>query len=272
MTDNSDATMLVEPGLYNKTFSDIDRLRMVLPEPALELLAREVLKRMSQKAPSESTLSEEVIILTDALIGPDSTAAAHLVDKFHRAGTDIKSIHLDYLAPAAEMLGHRWDNDIIQFADVTVGTGRIYAIIRNLASRFPPPRLLNARHALFAAIPGDDHTLGIRMAAELARKEGWDIELIVGCDHDELVDRILRSDHLIIGLSGGGEHALTELARLALSIQVSQPAALLLVSGSIASKGRGALELMQIDAIESDFDLALGALERFWTKLSVNAA
>lgn len=272
MTYNSDETKLVEPGLYHKTFSDMDQLRTVLPEPALELLAREVLKRMSKKAEPASTLSEEVTHLTNALIGSDSNAAAHMIDELHRAGTDIKSIHLDYLAPAAEMLGKRWDNDIIQFGDVTVGTGRIYAIIRNLASRFPPPRVLNARHALFAAIPGDNHTLGIRMAAELARKEGWDVELVVGCDHDELIERILRSDHLIVGLSGGGEHALTELARVVLSIQVSQPAALLLVSGSIANEDRDALELMQIDAIEANFDHALAALERFWVRLSVSAA
>jgi methanogenic corrinoid protein MtbC1 len=270
MDDSNNTSKLVPPELYEETYSKIGRLQTTLPEPALKVLAREVLQRLSNKAIDSAEREQAIVDLSEALIGADPNAALDLIDRFHRDGANIKSLHLDYLAPAAALLGDWWTQDRIQFSSVSVGTGRIYAIVRNLARRFPPDRVLNRRHALFASIPGDDHTLGVRMATELVRKEGWDVDLAITSTHDELLNQIAHSNHLIIGLSGGGDQSLPELARLVLAIQVSQPAAMLLISGSIVTEARDALELMHIDAIESDFDGALAALERFWLTFSEN--
>jgi hypothetical protein len=103
------------------------------------------------------------------------------------------------------------------------------------------------------------------MAKELMRKEGGNIEQAVSLAHEELLDRIMRSDRLIIGLSGGGAHALPELM---LDIHNSQPSARILVSSNLISEEHAALDLIQVDSVELSFDGAITALEGFQDTLS----
>jgi hypothetical protein len=50
MKSFDDGSQLALFSLYEKTSSDIDRLRSRMPEPALKVLASEVLHRLAQKA------------------------------------------------------------------------------------------------------------------------------------------------------------------------------------------------------------------------------
>ena len=47
--------------------------------------------------------------------------------------------YLEYLALAARKLGKWWEEDRVSFLDVTLGTGRIYAIIRAVSPARPVP-------------------------------------------------------------------------------------------------------------------------------------
>ena len=46
----------------------------------------------------------------------------------------------------------------------------------------------------FCAVPGEQHTLGVMMAADLFRRNGWDVGLLIGVDHAEIVERLERDD------------------------------------------------------------------------------
>ncbi|MDZ7709375.1 MAG: cobalamin B12-binding domain-containing protein [Roseovarius sp.] len=67
---------------------------------------------------------------------------------------------------------------------------------------------------IFASVPGEQHTLGIRMAADLFRGDGWEIALRVGLSEDELIAGISRQPRCIVGLSVGGRHSLDGLTAL----------------------------------------------------------
>lgn len=47
------------------------------------------------------------------------------------------------------------------------------------------------RSALFATVPGETHTLGITMAADLFWDHGRRIDLRTGLDHDALIDAVV---------------------------------------------------------------------------------
>ncbi|MEW9922290.1 B12-binding domain-containing protein [Marimonas sp. MJW-29] len=264
MSPPEDESDLVRVDLYHRSYSDLNRLQKQLPEEIVVSLAREVLEGLARQLASPEVRNEEILRLSNALIGPEPKAAASLIQRLYADGRDVNALYLEYLAPAALELGERWKSDRITFADVTVGTGRIYAIMRSLRKRITPHRTPGRRSAFFAVVPGDDHTLGLKMAADLARNDGWEIELELSSEHEEVLDRIIGAEPLLIGLSAGGKHAVPNLARLVLALRVHLPTAQILVSGNILDAETESVHLMHVDGIGRSYEEAMSELERLW--------
>jgi len=255
--------------IYEKTFDELRALNKNLPEDAIFSLAREVLRQVSTRGnpldiSSKPTLTLQIDKLTRALISDAGAAGADMIRNIHAEGTSLEDIYLIYLVEAARTLGVWWENDRISLVDVTVGTGRIYAIMRGLSPLFPLPELKEQKIALFTAVPGETHTLGVKMAADLFRKNGWDIDLRIGATNTELVKRIQKCQPRIIGLSAGGKHAVEDLARLIIGIRINSPASAILVSGQIVHEAGELVRLMGPDAIVSDYADVEAEMDRLW--------
>ena len=96
---------------------------------------------------------------------------------------------MNYLARAAEALGKRWDDDLVAFTEVTLGTSRMYGIMCALRRQLRVIPQISSKAAVFIAVPGETHTLGVQMASDLFRRDGWDIDPIVGRTQDEIIAR-----------------------------------------------------------------------------------
>lgn len=264
MTSPEDESDLVQEDFYHQSFTDISQLQTQLPEDVLVALAREVLDGLARKLAEPSVQDAAVTELCDALIGSDPKAAAKLIEARHQQGADVNTLYLEFLAPAAHELGTRWKSDKLTFADVTVGTGRIYAIMRSLRRRTTNARNIESKSAFFAAVPEDDHTLGVKMAADLARKDGWHVQFEVDGSHEELLAQIENGGHMLIGLSGGGKHSVPNLARLVLALRIQQPGAMILVSGNVVDVEADTLKLMHLDGMARDYKDAMAELDRLW--------
>ncbi|MEJ6396688.1 cobalamin B12-binding domain-containing protein [Yoonia sp. 208BN28-4] len=257
---------------YEKAFSDLNRLRERLPENSFISLAREVLLRVAAHAtrpdladiPATET---EVENLAKALISTDPQAGSDFVAQLRAEGVSIEMVYLSYLARAARKLGTWWETDHVSLLDVTVGTGRIYAIMRAMSDLFGTRESPTQKSALFASVPDETHTLGVRMAADLLRKRGWQIDLKVGMSHDDLVAEVSESSHVIIGLSAGGEHSITDLARLFLALRLSNPNAFIMISGNVVATNEDALRLIGADALPLTFEEAAEAMESHWAAI-----
>lgn len=210
---------------------------------ALDDLAKRAVARLCEDTKAGASSGEAMIVMGDpcaaamafALCDPDDVAAQSLVDDLLAAGVSVEELCHEHLAPAARRLGKMWDRDRIPFTDVALATARIQSILRRL-----PPRRAGLAHglglgAIFAAVPGEMHTLGVMMAADLFRRGGWDVGLLVGLGHDALVDRLTRDDRPVIGLSCAGEHSFGALRRLLAALGNARPDAHFLVSGQIIS-------------------------------------
>lgn len=260
---------LFEHDVYEQSYSDISNLRARLPEDAVKSLAREVLGRLAehfQAKAIDNPLSEGFVeSLTEALISSDPNEAARLITKEQEGSLRDEYHYVSVLAASARMLGDWWNLDRINFAQVTIGSGRIYAILRGLKPVLARSTVkLSGKSALFATVPEEDHTLGIRMATHMLRDEGWDIDLAVGLTHEELVERIAKSDHVVVGLSAGGVQSLPSLARLVVAIRLWAPKALILISGQVVEEARHTVELMAPNAMAAKFENAHAELERLW--------
>jgi methanogenic corrinoid protein MtbC1 len=247
-------------------FSEIDVIRKTLPDSALTALAQEVVKRVADNLnvtlplavmPSEA----EIDALCTALSSPDAGAAITLIEEAQRKGAGYESLYRFYLAEASQRLGTWWDEDKVSFYSVTIAAGRIYAILRilRLQKHLPTPDLQRA--AMFASVPGENHTLGIAIAADLARDRGWDVELFLGHGHEELVEVMSKRDTQLIGLSASTRRSLPALMKLIVALRISKPKAKILVCGPIATSDYGFDGVTRADAAASDFDTALALME-----------
>jgi methanogenic corrinoid protein MtbC1 len=244
-----------------------------LPEEAIESLAREVMTRLSWRAAKlkhHHDLPSQIEIerFCRALVWEDRDAATSYIGRIRREGVSVEVIYLSYLARAAQRLGEWWESDAATFAEVTIGTSRIYAIMRALRSQTMAIPATGRKSAAFASVPDEDHTLGVTMAADLFRQRGWEIDLKVGLTYDELVRQLAESHAMLIGLSASGQHSLATLARLIVALRLSNPTAMILVSGHIVATDRDTLSMLDVDGLATDYEGALSEMERLSALLS----
>lgn len=250
-----------------RTLNEIETVRAHLPEDVLRVLALEVVQRVAahpRRAIAEDTgpSEEEIARLCTALLSSDPDDGLHFMERVMASGVDHEDACLRYLAVAARKLGDWWDRDRVSFMQVTVAVGRIYAILRSLRHAPQPRPGLHGKSAVFAAVPDEDHTLGVTMAADMFRDKGWDIQLLVGLTHEDLIERLIASEGFLIGLSASSERSLPALIRAMVAIRICCPTAKVLICGNIASGSVDLLGLSGADAVAASFADALSELDR----------
>jgi MerR family transcriptional regulator, light-induced transcriptional regulator len=254
--------------MRDQAFSDVSsfflpkRQEGIAGDAAVQSLAREVVKRLSRNAFTDplgaADAAAEVARYCAALLGTDTDEASALARDALAGGMSFDALCELRLAPAARRLGTLWEEDRLSFAEVALAANRLFAVLRSLAHR-PTPRA-DTRFAVFSVPPGEEHVLGVTMAAERARGAGWDVALILGLPHDALVARIADTGPDVIGLSLSSPRGLLPLTRLVVALRVAAPAAPIVVSGP------GVAHLQEplpgVDVMTPDYNVAMSALSR----------
>ncbi|MEO0425477.1 MAG: cobalamin-dependent protein [Pseudomonadota bacterium] len=265
-----DADFRLERDTYARALAIGGAQRARLPAAALEALAGDVVSLLASRLRDEAPPREAAgtpspaafNAFIRALLHPDAHAAADRIDAARATGTDIETIYLAYLARAARHLGVLWDRDRIDFVQVTVAIGRLYAIMRSLRQSLPVLRHQDPRrHALFMTMPGDDHRFGAAIATDLFRAHGWDIQLEGPADRRAAVEALGRSDHTVVGISASRDAQLSELIRLVSALRICRPEAFVLVSGHIAEEVPDLSVLVDVDAVATTAPSAIERLE-----------
>jgi len=169
-------------------------------------------------------------------------------------------------------MGERWMADTLSFTDVTLGAGRLYIVLRALRlviSEGDLP-LETSKTALFCSTPGEDHLLGVTMAADMFRERGWVIDLRTGVSHDDLVQVVSDRRYRIIGLSASSRRATVPLARLIASFRVINPASYIVVSGELTAIEEDLGKIVDADFTARDALEAIEELHRFAAKLAAS--
>lgn len=131
--------------------------------------------------------------------------ADHLLDYVEgilNRGVEIDTIMVDLLAPAARRLGEYWEDDRCDFVDVTMGLWRLQEIVHELGARLPVERRAGpGRRALFASMPGDQHSFGTIVVEELFSREGWLTDRMSEATTPDLLERVAGEWFDLIGLT-----------------------------------------------------------------------
>src|SRR6056297_1319658 len=266
--DNPEAAF--DPELFTRTASRFVLKRTVFPAAAVEALAGDVLRHLA--GPPERQVAFEIpeIGETDiaafctALVRPGPETALRYIEARRAEGVTRMGVYLGYICAAARRLGAGWERDEYSFLDVTTGTGHLYALMRALRAERPPgdAPFDTRRYALFATVPGEDHSIGITVAADLFRERGWEIDLVTGADHERLIAQVGRTAPRIIGLSLTTEARFDALARLVVAMRLAAPEAIIGVAAAEGLDGDRITEVVDIDLLFGGAVAACAHLER----------
>ena len=242
----------------------LERRGQQLPAAALRMLAREVILRVSHAATEiadrrELPLRVEIDLLADALVSQDDGAAADLVRAARLSGMSVQKLYHVYIAGAVREIGARWERDSASSAQVVLGAGRVYAILRDLRAVFLTEHLAAppGAQAVFATVPGEVHGLGTTIAADMMRLKGWTIALRLGCDHDTLVEEIAAQSPTMVGLSLASPWNTLAAARLIVALRMRCPQVWIILGGPLVAEDPEVVGA--VDADEGAVDLEDGA-------------
>lgn len=245
---------ILDRSAIRRAHSTVVALPDHLPEASVSMLAREVISRLAERGQIDGATDRLIADLSDALLSRDEGAGLRLVRKSLSDGIAVEDIYLVYLTGAARKLGDRWAQGKLTSSQVTIAAARFYAILRGISSHLAPQDVPDARFAVFATVPGEQHTLGITMAADLFRRDGWLIDLKVGRQHDDLLHELAETDFAILGLSATSEATLPELIRLIAAVRVSFPHVRIVVGGHLGETEPRLRQLTDADYVSTKLD------------------
>lgn len=150
---------------------------------------------------------EEIARFAQLCIESDADAPDTFVQSLMAEGLASDAIFLHLLAPAARHLGYLWDEDMCDFTQVTIGLVRMQQMTLRLGSEFQQQRkvAMDGMRALFAPVPGSQHTFGVLMVSEFFRREGWQVWMELGSSESVLLAAVEKDWFDVIGLSVGIE-------------------------------------------------------------------
>ncbi|WP_237064879.1 cobalamin B12-binding domain-containing protein [Loktanella sp. M215] len=167
-----------------------------------------------------------------------------------------RELCLDVLRPVADHLGAMWLRDEVTFMSVRVATSRMEALLQTTADPADVLITKKRKQAVFASVPGDDHTFGIQMAADLQRAKGWDIQLVANANVADLLAEIVHSPAEILGLSIGSSSSMHALYTTVRMVKLHRPDIKILVSGALVGIDALPIERLSVTARADCFERA----------------
>lgn len=236
----------IEDLLRSSLDSDVDEdgLRSVLLAKAVEY---EIIPRLmlAHRVPDECSAHpltanqrvtpEDVAVFAELVLHENDHAVRDCVIALRDRGVPIEAIFLDLLSPVARHLGEMWERDLCTFSEVTVGLGRLQKVLRENSAAFgqfdnPGPGKLGKR-ILLMPCPGEQHTFGLSLVAELFHRAGWDV---VTCflATDAAAVMVKKDWYDVVGFSLGSASGVPRLrAAMELVRQVSQNPQIPIIAG-----------------------------------------
>ncbi|MCQ0986370.1 cobalamin B12-binding domain-containing protein [Jiella marina] len=133
-------------------------------------------------------------------------------------GMDLEAILTEIMAPAVRELGELWLDDRLSFVEVTTRSARLQQMIGALG-RLEQEEAAFGPSLLLAAAPGEQHTFGLFVLAEMFLAAGWRVSIELRATTDELCSKVEMRTYDAIGLSVGSERFLPGVEKLVTTLR-----------------------------------------------------
>ena len=126
-----------------------------------------------------------------------------------------------YIPEAARHLGTKWEQDELNFAQVTIGCARLQSVLHHLSDSWvdgthiePADRSQTEIAFVLATFKGDEHSLGSVALATKLRRQGHVVHLLLGATQAEIAETVARQTPDCVMFSCSGAAVLEHVAKL----------------------------------------------------------
>lgn len=141
--------------------------------------AIDVLVSRRSTCAGRSTRAERwITLLQDAVVGPDPGAYREVAARMLDSGMQVAELCDVYVPVVARRLGEEWCEDTMSFAEVSIGSARLQALLRDVAldpARDPADESRTGRVMVLA---DEHHTLGAMVLTGQLRRRGVSVRLV----------------------------------------------------------------------------------------------
>lgn len=196
-------------------------------------------------------------LFLDAVRAADTAGAYRVAAGALAQGMTMPELYQRVIAPALYEIGRLWEKGALTVADEHMATALTHRV---LASLRPPIRVAASegeqdapaeRRALLAAVEGEQHALGLRMAADVLEDTGFHT-IYLGADvpTDALLQAIASLSPDLVALSATMPELAPRLEEVAEIVRKAHPRIGLLVGGQAASlRGEEAMLVEDLEAL-----------------------
>jgi len=245
----------------------VARQKPALGRPALgrhvDALAVEVAARLNTAVfafdQSETRISANFVRAFAALLLEDRyDVAERLMLRLCAGRKSYIEIADTLLAGVARSAGERWETDEVSFADVTLVVSNLLRL-RHALSEADAVAAIDgsAPTALFAALPTQSHTLGLTLAAEAFRRDGWAVKLLLNASENQIVEHAKSRRPDVIGLTAGRHERLQDITELAGRLKGLPSSGPILLGGHAARAFSTSGPKAPVDSVVTDIEGAL---------------
>ena len=184
-------------------------------ESLLEVIESQIIPRLLKALPAGDASNarefkavyqpteQEIDQFAQLCLSSDDKSALAFVQRVQDSNVGNDNVFLHLMAPAARHLGLLWEQDLVDFTQVTLGLMRMHQITHQLGYEYQdgPQHAGAVRRVMLACAPGSQHILGLAIVAEFFRKNGWQVVVEIANSERELDHAIKNEWFDLIGLS-----------------------------------------------------------------------
>lgn len=252
--------------------SSMDRMgvRQVIEAEIVPRLLLSHAATRSKKGAEHAPTGEDVAEMARIVVAHDFTTARSFISAVEASGVDREGILLELIAPTARLLGELWAVDRCTWAEVSMGLSQLQTLALELSWQRMDSEVEPRRgRVLLAPVPGEQHTLGLRLVTDLLRADGWDVVDLNGAERSEILRQASEVPFDAIGLTVSNDHLLPacrELIRELRSIS-TRPNPMVLVGGAL-SLAAADVEQLGADATATDGREVVRLMQQFFERMS----
>jgi len=199
--------------------------------------------------------------LAGHVLDSDGAAARRLIDTLRADGVGIEAVYLNLLGATARMLGEMWEQDRINFIDVTVGLCTLHQILFRLAPDSGDDGPESGRRALFVPVPGETHVFGSLLVARFFSRAGWRTWTEISADDALLTDLLRHNVFDLVGLSISCDRHIDTLRETIARLRALEPALTIMIGGHAVERNPDLAAEVGADSCASDPHSAVAMAE-----------
>lgn len=210
-----------------------------------DLVSEEIVPRLAALhavvEPVDGPTLAEIAELARLVLSAENRLAAAYVGRLKARGLSVEILFAELLEPAAQLLGRLWDQDEIDFVDVTLGVARLQALLAVFNRTHAVATLIEHRSVLMLTVPGEQHSFGIAMVERFLEAGGWQVTSARETSLDRISDRVGTCWFAVAGIALSDGRNLDKVAATIATIRKSSrnPSIGIMVGGPIFSMDAG---------------------------------